>query len=246
MPKKRPKPKSPRPKLERVKTGIPGLDDMLMGGFVKNSTVAVQGGAGAAKTLMCLQYLYAGATQYNEPGAILTFSEDSDEIMQHGKMFGWDFPGLERKKMFTIFRFTPQEIVKIIGEGGGLIRDTIEALGIRRLVIDSVTTYELFFQNKYQATESTINLLSLLKKWKITTLITSEVPVKPNGDSKDMVEFMTDGVIHLYILRTNSKRYRAIEVTKMRDTDHSSDIKLFDITPRGLFIPEGGGIKTKT
>jgi len=244
-PATKPKAKASSLKLERISTGIPGLDDMLKGGFVKNSTVVVQGGAGSAKTLMCLQYLYAGATQYDEPGAILTFGEDEDAIRQHGRMFNWDFSALEKKKMFTVIRFSPSEIVKIIGEGGGIIRDTLEELGIRRLVIDSVSIYELFFQNKYQATESILNLLDMLKKWKITTLITSEMQVKPNGESKGNVEFLTDGVMHLYLLRTSAKRYRAIEVVKMRDTDHSSDIKLFEITPRGLVIPDGAGIKAK-
>jgi circadian clock protein KaiC len=236
---------APAPKLERIRTGIPGLDEMLKGGFVKNSTVVVQGGAGSAKTLMCLQYLHSGATMYDEPGAILTFGEDDDAIYQHGRMFGWDFQALVRKKKFIVIRYSPSEIVKIIGEGGGIIRDTLEELGVRRLVIDSVSIYELFFQNRYQATESILNLLDMLRKWKITTLITSELQVKPNGESKGNVEFLTDGVIHLYLLRTSAKRYRAIEVVKMRDTDHSSDIKLFEITSRGLSVPDGAGIRAR-
>jgi circadian clock protein KaiC len=244
-PKPTPPAKTPKPALERIATGVPGLDGMLRGGFVKNSTVVVQGGAGTAKTLMSLQFLYHGATECNEPGAILTFSEGEDAIFQHGRMFGWDLQALAARKKFTVIKYSPSEIVKIMGEGGGLIRDTIESLGVRRLVIDSVSAYELFFENRYQATDSILNLLDLLKKWNVTTLITSEVPVKPGGDSKGQIEFLTDGVIHLYLLRTSAKRYRAIEIIKMRDTDHSSDIKLFDITPKGLVIPDGAGLKAK-
>jgi circadian clock protein KaiC len=205
----------------------------------------VQGAAGAAKTLMSLQYLYHGAKDYDEPGAILSFGERRNSIYRHGKMFGWDFQALAAQKRFAVINYSPSEIVKIMGEGGGIIRDTIEDLGIRRLAIDSISTYELFFENQYRATESTLDLLDLLGGWNVTTLITSEVPVKPNIDSKGHIEFLTDGVIHLYLLRTSAKRYRAIEVRKMRDTDHSSDIRLFDITRKGLAIQEGAGIRAR-
>jgi len=241
----KPKPRKSWHSQERIRSGIPGLDDMLQGGFVKDSTVALQGGAGAAKTLMSLQYLYHGAKECGEPGAILSFSEGETAIYNHGKMFGWDFPALAAKKQFAVIKYSPSEIVKIMAEGGGIIRDTIESLGVRRLVIDSISTYELFFENRYHATESTLDLLDMLKEWNVTTLITSEVHVKPNGDSKGHIEFLTDGVIHLYLLRTSTKRYRAIEIIKMRDTDHSSDIKLFDITKKGLVIPDELGIRAK-
>lgn len=231
--------------MEHIPTGIPGFDEMLCGGFVKNSTVLVQGGAGAAKTLMCLQYLYKGAAEYGESSAILTFGESEESIYQHGKVFGWDLQALAEKKKFAVIKYSPSDIVKIIRDGGGIIRDTIESLGIRRLVIDSVSVYELFFENEYQATESILNLLDILKKWKVTTLITSEVPVKPNHESRGRVEFLTDGVIHLYLLRSSTKRHRAIEIVKMRDIDHSSDIRLFEITENGLVISDGAAVKTK-
>ncbi len=241
----KPKPEKQWHFQERIRSGIPGLDGMLQGGFVKDSTVVLQGGAGSAKTLMSLQYLYHGAKDHGEPGAILTFSEGQSAIYNHGKMFGWDFQALAAKKQFAVIKYAPSEIVKIMGEGGGIIRDTIESLGIRRLVIDSISTYELFFENRYHATESTLDLLDMLKEWNVTTIITSEVPVKPNCDSKGHIEFLTDGVIHLYLLRTSTKRYRAIEIIKMRDTDHSSDIKLFDITRKGLMISDEAGIQAK-
>lgn len=227
--------------LERVATGIPGLDEMMEGGLVRNSTVVVRGSTGAAKTLFCLQYLYNGAMKYNEPGIFLSFAESEEEIVQHGTRFGWGLEPLSHDKKFKILRYQPHEIVKIVGEGGGFIRDIIEAMGARRLVVDSLTAYEMLFEHKYKANESILALFDLLRKWNTTVMVTSETPVTPNRESKNRVGFLTDGIIQLYNLRSNSHRARAIEILKMRDTCHSDKIKLFGIEKDGLRIYEGVG-----
>jgi len=223
-------------KLDRAKTGIPGLDDMVRGGFVRNSTVLVEGGTGSGKTLFCLQYLHQGATQYNEPGVFISFAESEEMIFQHGKLFGWDFKNLTQSNQFSVIRYQPHEIVKIIDEGGGVIRDTVEALGAKRLAIDSLTAYEMMFENKYKANESILSLLEILRKWRTTSLVTSESSINPVRDSKGRLGFLTDGIIHLYYLRKKIHRERAIEIVKMRDTNHSDEIHSLSLDTSGLKV----------
>ncbi|MEM4679227.1 MAG: ATPase domain-containing protein, partial [Candidatus Jordarchaeales archaeon] len=66
--------------IERVKTGIPGLDEITNGGFVKGTNILVTGGAGTGKTIFCMQFLYYGAKEYDEPGVFVTLEERPDDL----------------------------------------------------------------------------------------------------------------------------------------------------------------------
>ena len=209
---------------------------MMNGGYVRDSTVLVQGGTGAGKTLFCLQYLYYGATKCDEPGVLISFAESEEMIFQHSDVFGWNLKNLSKTNRFSIIRYQPHEIVKIIDEGGGVIRDTVEALGAKRLAIDSLTAYEMMFENKYKANESILSLLEILRKWKTTSLVTSESPISPVRDSHGRIGFLTDGIIQLYYSRLGIHRQRAIEILKMRDTNHSDEIRAFQLDQSGLAV----------
>ena len=232
---------TPFAKIERVPSGIPGLDELISGGFVKNSTVLIQGGTGSGKTLLCLQYLYGGITQYDEPGVYLSFAESESLIQQHGAQFGWDFEKLEKEGKFKVIRYQPHEIVRIIDEGGGVIRDTVEAMGAKRLVIDSLSAYEMLFDNKYRANESILTLLEILRKWNTTSLVTSERAINPAIEGKSRLGFLTDGILNLYYLRTGLHRARALEVLKMRDTQHSDVVRIFNLDRKGLSVTKKVG-----
>ena len=123
--------------IKRIPTGIEGFDDLIQGGFVEESIVVISGGPGTGKTLMSLQYLYKGATVYNEPGIFISFAESKKAIFKHGLLFGWDFEQLEKDNKFAFIKYEPHEVHRIIQEGGGTIKDTIDTIGARRLVVDS-------------------------------------------------------------------------------------------------------------
>lgn len=227
--------------IERIPSGIPGLDEMIQGGFVKNSTTLIQGGAGAAKTLFCLQNIYHGATKLNEPSVFLSFNESEKSIIRHGNVFGWNFRKLIDEKKFMVIHFQPREIARIIEEGSNVIWDTIESIGAKRLVVDSLTAYGMYFEKQYLADQSILSIFQELDKREITALLTMENLVNPTKESGDRAEFLTDGVINLYNLRKNKAHYRALEIVKMRDTDHSCEIKLFNVDKNGIKIQDRAG-----
>jgi circadian clock protein KaiC len=226
----------PSSKLPRVPFGVKNLDDMMEGGLIRNTINLLRGSSGSCKTLLSLQYLYNGATDWNEAGLYISFAEPAEAVIQHGKIFGWDFAALERKKLFSIIRYEPHEVLSIMSEGGGLIRDTIESLGAKRLVIDSLSAYELLFDNEYRKNESILNLFELLRKWNTTSIITSETSVLISGESESRSGFLADGIINMHSIRRGDHRIRGLEILKMRDTCHDDSIRVFGVSGEGLAV----------
>ena len=83
--------------MERVKTGIEGLDKMLNGGFLPQTANLIEGAPGTGKTTLGMQFIYSGITRYNEPGVILTFEEFPQQYYRDAASLGWDFKKLERE-----------------------------------------------------------------------------------------------------------------------------------------------------
>lgn len=226
----------------RVPTGIPGFDGLIEGGLERNGVILIGGDSGAGKTIFCLQYLYNGITKYNEPGVFLSFAEPREAIIAHGRRFGWDFEKLEKEKKFVFIRYEPHEVANIVKEGGGLIRDTIDDIGARRIVVDSVTAYSMFFKTSYEASESLLSLFELVRGWHCTTLLISEELVSLEKARTDRTEFLADGIIYLYHFRRGDVRTRAVEVLKMRDTNITEKLCPFRIVEDGLVVFPDTGI----
>jgi circadian clock protein KaiC len=224
---------------DRVKTGVPGLDEMVGGGLERNNSIIVKGASGVGKTILALQYLWYGATKYNEPGIYLSFAESREAIFKRGMLFGWDFEKLEKEKKFVFARYEPHEIKDIVSSGGGSVKDMIESTGTERLVIDSLSAYFLLFDTEYEADRSVLELFEMLHGLNCTTLVTSEDPITPSSAPQGRMGFLTDGIIHLYNLRRGNRRTRAIEIVKMRNTNHTTELCSFDITKKGIAIRRG-------
>ncbi|MFH1784845.1 MAG: ATPase domain-containing protein [Candidatus Micrarchaeota archaeon] len=229
-------------KSDRVPTCIPGFDELIANGLEKNSITVLKGGAGSGKTILSLQYLHGGCTKHDEGGVFISFLESKDSVYTTAKKFGWDFEKLEKDKLFRFIKYTPHEIQKIVKDGGGSLRDTIEALEAKRIVVDSLTAYGLVFKTDYETNEGVMNFMSLLKSCNCTTLVTEECEANPNEIESGRLSFLSDGLVKLYHLRKEYGKYRALEVVKMRHTDHSDRMHMFDISGKGIVIREQSGI----
>ena len=87
--------------INRIKTGVDGLDELVEGGFPEGSTILISGSAGTGKTILSLQFLIAGA-ENNEPGIYLTVEESRDKIINQAEQFGWDLEKLEKERALVI------------------------------------------------------------------------------------------------------------------------------------------------
>lgn len=229
--------------IERTKTGISELDSLIEGGVEKNSVNLIAGSAGSGKSIFCTQFIVYGAEVLNEPGVYICFEERKERFFSHMALFGWDLAKLEAQKKFVFVEYTPEQVKRMIEEGGGLIENIVSKIKAKRIVIDSITSFALLYQNEVQKKEAALDLFELLRKWNVTAFVTQEI-------TEDQVEkqepgelgFEADSVILMYFIKEQNTRKRAIEILKMRGTKHSKRILPLDITPKGVVISKEGAV----
>src|ERR1700730_9439256 len=93
---------------ELVRTGIEGLDAILFGGIPRSNTILVQGLVGSGKTLMGIELIYRGATEFHEPGLIVVFETSPAKIIRDAAGFGWNLEELQEQKKLQIIFTSPQ------------------------------------------------------------------------------------------------------------------------------------------
>ena len=81
-----------------IRTGIAGLDEILLGGIPKNNTIVVQGETGTGKTLLGMEFIYRGITQFDEPGMIVIFETSARKLIRDAMAMGWDLEDLQTRK----------------------------------------------------------------------------------------------------------------------------------------------------
>ena len=220
----------------RTHTGIPGMDDIMEGGFKKNSVNLIGGGAGSGKSIFCMQFLVEGARKHNENGLYISFEESEDKIIEDFKKFNWELRDLIEKKKIIILYYSPDQIQKVLQTGGGVIRDILESANAKRLVIDSITAFTLLFEKDIEKRRAVLKLMESEGKWGVTTLVTSEHEPDIEKHRSNVVEFEVDGVILLYNTKKGDIRERSMEILKMRGTKHASKIFPMKIDESGIVI----------
>ncbi len=223
-------------KVERIKSGIPGLDEMMEGGFVKGHDILISGSCGTGKSTFCLQYLVYGA-MHGENGVYVSFEESPKQIEEEGEVYGWDITKLEREKRLRVIRIEPTDILKLLEEGYSEVESALEALSAQRMVIDSISTFDLVSKTDYERRKGLLDFVSWLKKHKCTTLMTVEMEPGTELYSRfGLAEFASDAVIALYYAQERDRRRRMLEIVKMRETKHLDRMVSFDITKKGIVV----------
>ena len=222
--------------MARVRSGIPGLDELLNGGFLESSTVLISGGAGTGKTIFSTEFVYKGAKDYDEPGIYITLEEGATNIWWNMKNFRWDVTSLERENMLKIYKvgmINPQDFAEGFEKEVNRIKDMIDDIDAKRLVIDSTTAFGMWMGSEQNIRHSLFKLSEELKGMDVTALLTAEAPGGKERFSRFGVEeFITDGVIALYF----KPPQRALFIRKMRGTKHDKKPHPFEITSSGIEV----------
>ncbi len=221
---------------ERAPTGIPGLDEVMAGGFEKGSYNLIAGGAGSGKSIFSMQFLVTGIEKFNEPGIYVTFEEKKENVYKHMLEFGWDLEKYEKSGKFAFVEYTPEQVKKMLDEGGGLIESLINKIKAKRIVIDSITAFGLLFRDELSRRQAILSLIDLMRKWNSTALLTAEFEPNVEKPSSASIEFEVDSIILLYYPREGDTRKRALEILKMRGTEHSKKIFPLRIGQNGITI----------
>ncbi|OYT39583.1 MAG: KaiC domain-containing protein [Desulfurococcales archaeon ex4484_58] len=232
--------------VERVKTGIPGFDEIVGGGIPKRNVVLLSGGPGTGKTIFGSQYLWNGL-QIGEPGIYVSLEEHPVQIRINMRQFGWDIRPYEQQGIFAVVdAFTSgigeaakreKYVVKDptdIGELVDVLRQAIRDTGASRVVIDSVST--LYLTKPSVARGIVLQLKKVLSGMGTTAILVSQVSVTERGFGGPGVEHAADGIVRLDLDEINGELVRSIIVWKMRGTKHSMKRHPFDITDNGIVI----------
>jgi circadian clock protein KaiC len=211
--------------IERVSTGVKGLDDMIEGGFKRNNTILVVGGCGSGKSTFGIQYLYNGALK-GEAGVYVSFEEDPDSVRENMSLFGWDLKRMENENKLKIIRVEPEDVMHIIRGEYGVIMDAINSIHARRVVVDSLTSIGLMIAGEFERRQTIIKLINWLRKSDCTSVLSAEAEQDPTRQyaRSGVLESVVDGVIVLYSFRRGKTRIKALEVLKMRGTNHMMNL----------------------
>ena len=207
--------------LERVPTGIKGLDDAMSGGFIKDSINLVAGSPGSGKSIFAMQYLINGATKYNEPGIYITLEEEKGNLIKNMSSFGWDLERLEKENKVSIIEISPTDIqMEVHKQVKKLESQIVNQLKAKRIVIDSMTSYSLLFNEELVLRKSYLSLFKMLRSWNLCSLLVSEYTVEKHEVSP--LDFEVDSILWIYNSKIKGVRTRAIEIFKMRGTKHTT------------------------
>lgn len=222
--------------MKRIPIGIEKLDSLIGGGVIKNSINLIAGGAGTGKTIFAIQSLISGIKKYNEPGVYLTFEEKKKKTYADMLTFGWDLARYEKEGKFAYLEYTPEQVKKILVEGGGIVETIIEKLKAKRIVIDSVTSFALLYEDELTKKEAALSLFELIDKWDCTGFLTSQDTRIDHETISAALEFEVDSIFILYHVKKKGIRQRAIEVLKMRGTKIPEKTFAMNITNKGIVV----------
>ncbi len=232
--------------LERrlIKSGVPGLDNILGGGFLEGSIIAISGPTGSGRSTLALQSLYNGATQYNEPGLYISIEESKQDFFFHMSGYTWDLAAAERERKLIFLDYPIYEVEQILTQYGA-IQEIINSTGVKRVVIDSIMPISLYFPSSDERKKGFLKLIDNVRKWGTTTLIIAEGA--PDSEKSDLphtnysIESFTDGWISLpyHYNEKKGERVRSVEIIKMKGVRHSTRPYPAEIGVSGFTIKSG-------
>ncbi len=223
--------------IQLTKTGIEGLDDILNGGIVKNSTTLISGNPGAGKSILGLQYIYNGVELFDEKGIFLTFEENKEDLRQAAESIGFD-NWQQHVEDGEIKVYDKQVLLRENDFSAALdiLLEDLDDEEYERLVLDSLTMFQLFFESEREKRTYLLKFTDILRENDLTTLMTNEQgTVFPETDI-GLENFLTDGNIYLLQTPTDSGVNRYVWVAKMRKQNIDADIFPLEIAQGGITV----------
>jgi KaiC/GvpD/RAD55 family RecA-like ATPase len=223
--------------VELTRTGIDGLDEILGGGIVRHSTTLISGNPGAGKSILGLQYIYNGVEQFDEDGIYLSFEENAEDLRQAAESIGfenWQTHVDEGRIKIYDKKVLLRE--NDFSSSLDIILDDLDDDRYERLVLDSLTMFQLFFEEEREKRTYLLKFTDILRENGLTTLMTNEQgTVFPETDI-GLENFLTDGNVFLLQTPTDSGVNRYVWVAKMRKQDIDTDIFPMEISRGGLTV----------
>jgi len=224
--------------IPRIDLGIEGLDEMIQGGVPARSLMVAIGEAGTGKTTFGLQFVNH-ALERGESAVFIALEETHERVIDTAEDKGWPFAEYVEEERLAVVDLDPIEmansITSIRNELPGLVRE----FGASRLVLDSVSLLEMMYEDQASRRNEVFDFTNSLKQAGVTTFLTSEASEgDPYRSRFGIIEYLTDAVFVLRYIRPDDFRETrlAIEIQKIRDANHSRELKPYEITNEGISV----------
>lgn len=224
-------------KRERLSTGVSGLDDMIGGGVISGDAVMLTGPAGSGKSTVATQFMVAGLAN-GESGVIAIFEEYPEEYLARANARNPEVGKMIEAGKLELIYLRPLDLS--VDEALAAILEAVERLGAKRVVIDSLSGFEVAlaptFRDDFR--ESLYRLVGTLTATGVTVFMTAEVA---EGFSEarfttERVSFITDEIIVQRYIELEGELRRVMAVIKMRGSEHSHEFRTYDVTAEGVVI----------
>jgi circadian clock protein KaiC len=223
----------------RVSTGVAALDDMMAGGIPQGYSVLVAGPSGSGKTILSSQFISDGVKR-GERGVLAIFERRPNDYLQTSP-YGREFQRMVDDHQLEILYLRPLDLS--IDEALQALRDAVLRIGAKRAVIDSLSGLELALAPTFREDfrESLYRMMGSLAALGVTVMATVELAdsytdlrFSPQG-----IAFLTDAIIMQRYVEIDGQLRRALSVVKVRASQHSKDLREYEITQEGLILKEG-------
>src|SRR3984957_17231963 len=228
-----------------IRTGIAGLDGILLGGIPRNNVILVEGQAGSGKTLLGTEFIYRGITEFNEPGIIVVFEVSPDKLIRDAATLGWDLAELQKQKKLQVIFTSPHVLDQELRSSDSLLLETAGEMGAQRIFIDGI---RLLRQASNAAAplpaigpgsyrNSLQQLIEGLNREHLTAMLSHELGDWSDAQpTSEAAEFLADTVIRLKRGLHQRRVHRSIEIVKSRGQD-------YDPGEHTLSIENGKGLE---
>ncbi|MDP9132019.1 MAG: AAA family ATPase [Nitrospirota bacterium] len=225
--------------LTRVSTGVSELDRMLGGGIPAGSSLLVAGSSGSGKTVLSMQFIAEGA-KHGEPGLLAVFEKRPSDYLNSSPLGAEVARRIHEGSLHVIY-LRPLDLS--LDETLQEVRDAVLAHGVKRIVIDSLSGLELALAPAFREDfrETLHRMSAMLTAMGVTLLLTVEMVdsyidlrFSPHGTA-----FLTDGIILMRYIELEGRLKRVMAVVKLRGSQHSKELRLYEITNDGLVIGSG-------
>ena len=227
--------------LAKCPTGIKGLDEITGGGLPQGRPTLVCGGTGCGKTLLAMEFLVRGATEYGEPGVYMSFEEKSEELTKNFASLGFDLDELTAgKKLSLDYVHIERSEIEETGEydlEGLFIRIgyAITSIGAKRVVLDTIETLFSGFSNEVILRAELKRMFRFLKDQGVSAVITGE-----QGERTltrfGLEEYVADCVIFLSHTVEQQIATRRLRIVKYRGSAHGTNEYPFLIDEQGFSV----------
>lgn len=237
-------------KIERVSTGVAGLDEILQGGFAKNRVVLVAGEPGSGKTIMTIQFLVNGIKK-GQKALFVCMEETKVHLYREMSHFGWDLSSYESEGKFAFIDATPLRLLpeKITVEDVAIDRKEFSMITLTQavnreiermkpdlLAVDPLTSLMLQYAHENERRSAILELVTMLSNTGATCLMTSELKAAGFKRRLETEEFLSHGAILLFNEMVSGSVVRVIQVQKMREIKCDTQPRPYVITPVGLEV----------